>query len=113
MSIRIYVSNLSPAITEAALQSAFAPYGAITKIFVAMDRDTALPRYAFLTFDTAEQAAAAIAGMNGVDLEGQALAVSLARDPAPLPVRRLPAPPPPRRTGAGFGGAPRGGAFRR
>ena len=100
MNPRLYIANLPVTITEAQLQAAFAPFGAITNTFIATDRDTGSPKgFAFVT---------AIAAMNGAQLDGRALTVSLARVPEPVPVRR--AAPPPRRPSpggrTGFGARP-------
>jgi RNA recognition motif-containing protein len=111
MNPRVHIANLPSAITAPVLETAFAPFGAITKVFIAMDRDTGMPQgYAFVTYQTETEAAAAVAGMQGAELAGNTLAVSVAREPAPVPVRRAPAPPQ-RRPQAG--GPPRSGAFRR
>jgi|SRR6478735_7926197 len=80
MSTKLYIANLSYNVTESDLRSAFESFGAITDIFIATDRETARPRgFAFLTYDTAEAAQAAIAKMGGVELDGRALTVSEAR----------------------------------
>jgi len=80
MSTKLYVANLPYTITEDALKGMFEEFGTITDAFIATDRETARPRgFAFVTFETAEQAQAAIAKMNGSDLEGRALTVSEAR----------------------------------
>jgi len=80
MSTKLYIANLSYNITEADLRTAFEPFGAITDIFIATDRETARPRgFAFVTFETAESATAAIAKMNGTELDGRALVVNEAR----------------------------------
>lgn len=112
MNTRLYVRNLPETATEAGLRAAFSPYGAIAKIFVATDRDTALPTYAFVTYGTVEDMSAAISGMNDADFEGRKLAVSVAREPqvAPAPRRFVPPLPPSPRRGA-FG-APRGAVRR-
>jgi cold-inducible RNA-binding protein len=109
MNSRIYIANLPDTITEAQLQVAFAPFGAITKCFVAKDHDTGVPKgFAFVTYGTRPEADAAVAAMSGADLEGRTLAVSIAREPEPLPVRRM--APPPRRPSpggrTGFGARP-------
>jgi cold-inducible RNA-binding protein len=110
MNSRIYIANLPDTITDAQLQAAFAPFGAIAKSFVAKDHGTGVPKgFAFVTYSTTQEADAAVAAMSGTDLEGRALTVSIAREPAPLPVRRI-APPPPRRPSpgnrTGFGARP-------
>jgi RNA recognition motif-containing protein len=109
MNSRIYIANLPETITDAQLQAAFAPFGAIAKIFVAKDHGTGVPKgFAFVTYGTRQEADAAVAAMTGADLEGRALAVSIAREPDPLPVRRV--APPPRRPSpggrTGFGARP-------
>jgi RNA recognition motif-containing protein len=109
MNPRLYIANLPATITEAQLQAAFAPFGTIAHIFIATDRATASPKgFAFVTYATRQQADAAIAAMNGAQLDGRALTVSIAREPEPVPVRR--ATPPPRRPSpggrTGFGARP-------
>ena len=109
MNPRLYIANLPATITEAQLQAAFAPFGTIANIFIATDRATAAPKgFAFVTYGTKAEAEAAIAAMNGAQLDGRPLTVSLAREPEPVPVRR--AAPPPRRPApggrTGFGARP-------
>jgi RNA recognition motif-containing protein len=100
MNPRIYIANLPTTITDAQLQAAFAPFGAIANSFIATDRDTGAPKgFAFVTYGTRQEADAAIAAMSGAQLEGRALTVSIAREPEPVPVRR--ATPPPRRPSPG------------
>ncbi len=80
MSNKLYVANLAYTVTDTALRSAFEEFGPITDVFIATDRETGRPRgFAFVTFETAEQAKAAIAKMSGADLEGRALTVSEAK----------------------------------
>jgi RNA recognition motif-containing protein len=80
MNSKLYVANLSHDITESELRGAFESFGPITDVFIATDRETARPRgFAFVTFETPDQAQAAIAKMNGAELGGRALAVSEAR----------------------------------
>ncbi len=89
MNTRIYVSNLPETATEDNLRTAFGPFGTISKIFLATDRDTALPTYAFVTYATAGDMTASIEGMNEADFHGRKLAVSEARaaQVAPAPRR--------------------------
>ena len=78
MSTKLYIANLSYNVTESDLRTAFESFGAITDIFIATDRETARPRgFAFVTYDTAEAAQAAIAKMGGFELDGRALTVSV------------------------------------
>jgi RNA recognition motif-containing protein len=77
MSCRLYVGNLSYDTTPEALRAAFVPYGDIVDLHVIVDRYSGRPRgFAFVTMASAEQAARAIAAMNGMVLEGHALRVT-------------------------------------
>ena len=107
MNSRVYVSNLPEVATEENLRTAFGPFGDIAKVFVATDRDTALPTYAFITYATVGDMTASIAGMHEADFHGRKLAVSVAREPqvAPAPRRVVLPQAGPRR---GPGGPARG-----
>jgi len=94
---KLYVGNLSFKTTEDELRSAFGQFGAVTDVYVAMDKMTGRPRgFAFVTMGTAEEAKAASEKMNGVDLGGRQLTVNEAR-------------PKEERPGGGFGGGGGGG----
>lgn len=96
---KLYVGNLSFQTSEAELRSHFEQFGAVTDIYVAMDKFTGRPRgFAFITMGTPEEAKVAIEKTNGVDLGGRALQVNEAR-------------PKEERSG-GFGGGGGGGGFR-
>src|SRR5260221_5475418 len=89
---KLYVGNLSFKTTEDELRSAFGQFGAVTDVYVAMDKMTGRPRgFAFVTMGTGEEAKAAAEKMNGVDLGGRQLTVNEAR-------------PKEERPGGGFGG---------
>lgn len=80
MNSKLYIANLSFNTTEAQLRAAFEPFGAISDVYLATDRDTGRPRgFAFVTFGTPEEAKAAIEKMNGTELDGRALTVNEAR----------------------------------
>jgi RNA recognition motif-containing protein len=112
MNTRVYVSNLPATTTEDNLRAAFGSYGAIEKIFVATNRDTALPSYAFVTYGTVEDMTASIAGMNEATFEGSKLAVSVAREPQVAPAPRRFVPPMSAGPRRGAGGPPRGAVRR-
>ncbi len=96
---KLYVGNLSFQTSEAELRSHFEQFGAVTDIYVAMDKFTGRPRgFAFVTMGTADEAKVAIEKTNGVDLGGRQLQVNEAR-------------PKEDRPGGGFGGGG-GGGFR-
>ena len=96
---KLYVGNLSFQTSEAELRSHFEQFGAVTDIYVAMDKFTGRPRgFAFVTMGTADEAKVAIEKTNGVELGGRTLQVNEAR-------------PKEERSG-GFGGGGGGGGFR-
>jgi cold-inducible RNA-binding protein len=78
--LNIYVGNLSFDTTERDLEAAFSSYGAVSSVRVITDRDTNRPRgFGFVEMPDASQAQAAIAGLNGKDLQGRTLTVNEAR----------------------------------
>lgn len=93
---KLYVGNLSFKTTEDELRAAFGQFGAVTDVYVAMDKMTGRPRgFAFVTMGTAEEAKVAAEKMNGVDLGGRQLTVNEARPKEDRPA-------------GGFGGGGRG-----
>jgi len=95
---KLYVGNLSFQTTEEELRAHFEQFGAVTDIYVAMDKFTGRPRgFAFVTMGTPEEAKAAIEKTNGVQLGGRALQVNEARPKEDRPA------------GGGFGGGERRG----
>jgi hypothetical protein len=94
MSNRLFVGGLPWAVDDDGLHQAFAEYGEITDCKVITERDSGRSRgFGFVTFASAEEAQAAIEGMDGQDLGGRTLKVNVARE----------------RTGGGGGGGRRGG----
>lgn len=82
----IFVGNLSFRTTESDLTAAFAQYGEVERVSIVTDRDSGQPRgFGFVEMTDSAQAARAIAGLNGADLQGRALNVNEAR---PRPERR-------------------------
>ena len=78
--MRIYVGNLSYSVSNESLEAMFAEHGEVEEVFIPTDRGTGRPRgFAFVTMPNAEQGQAAIAALNGKDMEGRALTVSEAR----------------------------------
>lgn len=98
---KLYVGNMSFKTTEDELRDAFAEFGDVTDVFVAMDKMTGRPRgFAFVTMDTPENAAKAAEALNGQDFGGRALTVNEARPKEDRP------------RGGGFGGGGFGGGGR-
>ena len=81
---KLFVGSLDFSVTSDELKQAFAQFGAIVDAVVVMDKFTGRSRgFGFVTFETAEMADAAAAGMNGQPLKGRNIVVSVARPPAP------------------------------
>lgn len=95
--MEIYVGNVSFDSSEGDLQDAFEAYGAVSELKIITDRETGRSRgFAFVTMDNADEAHAAIEGLNGHDLGGRELSVREATPRAP------------RQGGGGGGGGGRG-----
>ena len=80
MTTKLYIGNLSYSATDEALRDAFAPYGAVLSATIITDRDTGQSRgFGFVEYATSDEASRAIEALNGADLAGRALNVSVAR----------------------------------
>jgi len=80
MNNKLFVGSLSLETTENDLKAAFAAHGTVTETSLIMDRMTNRSRgFAFVTMSTDEEAQKAIEALNGKDLGGRALAVSVAK----------------------------------
>jgi RNA recognition motif-containing protein len=91
----IFVGNLSFGATEDAVRSMFEEFGTVDRVNVVTDRDTGRARgFGFVEMSVAAEADAAIAALNGRELDGRALNVNEAR---------------PKEDRAGGGGGYRGG----
>ncbi len=78
--MNIYVGNLSFDTSESDLQNAFASYGAVSTARIATDRDTGRARgFGFVEMANQAEAQAAIAALNGSELQGRTLTVNEAR----------------------------------
>ena len=81
MSNKIFVGGLAWATDDHALQNAFEAHGNVTEAKVISDRETGRSRgFGFVTFGDADGATAAIAAMDGSDLDGRTIRVNLAED---------------------------------
>jgi RNA recognition motif-containing protein len=76
---KIYVGNLPFDASERDLSAAFAGYGEVVSIALPTDRETGRPRgFGFIEMSS-EDAAKAIAGLNGKDFGGRAMNVNEAK----------------------------------
>src|SRR5438445_7303369 len=76
----LFVGNMSFQTTEGELRALFEPFGQITRVHVAMDRETGRARgFAFVEMPNDEEAAKAIAALDGKEVGGRNLKVNEAR----------------------------------
>jgi cold-inducible RNA-binding protein len=91
----LFVGNMSFQTSEADLRALFEPFGQISRVHIAMYRETGRARgFAFVEMPNDAEAAKAIAGLDGKDVGGRNLKVNEAR---------------PKSASGGGGGGPRGG----
>jgi RNA recognition motif-containing protein len=80
MGRKLYVGNLTYGVTDSALQQMFEAHGTVESAQVIMDRDTGRSKgFGFVEMKTDQEAQAAIAGLNGKEVDGRALTVNEAR----------------------------------
>ncbi|XP_019874383.1 peptidyl-prolyl cis-trans isomerase E [Aethina tumida] len=76
----IYVGGLAEEVDEKVLNAAFIPFGDIVDVQIPLDYETEKHRgFAFIEFENAEDAAAAIDNMNDSELFGRTIRVNLAK----------------------------------
>jgi cold-inducible RNA-binding protein len=76
----IFVGNMTFQTTESDLSDLFNAFGQVTRVHVAIDRETGRSRgFAFVEMPNDDEAARAIAGLDGRDLGGRNLKVNEAR----------------------------------
>ena len=74
---KVYIGNMSYDTSESKLRELFAEHGEVTSVSVVMDRYTGRPRgFAFVEMATDEAAQAAIAALNGKEVDGRQLKVN-------------------------------------
>jgi len=85
MTTKLYVGNLNYTTTEDGLRTAFAADGRTVKeVAIPNDRDTGRPRgFAFIQMGSESDAKAAIAALDGKDLDGRSLKVNEAKERIP------------------------------
>ncbi|KAL6336330.1 hypothetical protein AAG906_014500 [Vitis piasezkii] len=76
---RIYVGNLSWGVDDLALETLFSEQGKVTEARVIYDRETGRSRgFGFVTYNSAEEVNRAIESLDGVDLNGRSIRVTMA-----------------------------------
>ena len=82
--MRIFVGNLAFSATDHDIRELFEPYGVVDMINVITDRDTGRSKgFGFVEMPDSQAAKAAIAGVQGKELDGRALTVNEARPREP------------------------------
>ena len=80
--MKLYVGNLSKQITDAQLNDLAVPYGTLLSATVATERSSGASKgFGFIEFSSADEGRAAITGLDGRDVNGQALKVTEAKGP--------------------------------
>ncbi len=78
--MKLYVSNMLFKITEDDLRQAFSQFGQVESVDIVKDRDTGKSKgFGFIVMPSAEEAQAAIDGLNDSELSGREIRVSEAR----------------------------------
>ena len=77
--MKLYVGNLSKQVTDAQLNDLAVPYGTLVSANVATERGGESKGFGFVEFTNADEARAAITGLDGRDVNGQALKVNEAK----------------------------------
>jgi len=81
MGSKVFVGNLDFNTSRDEVQSLFSQVGSIRDVFLPTDRDSGRPRgFAFVEFESEEDAQKAIERFNGYELGGRALRVNAAED---------------------------------
>ena len=101
----LFVGNMSFQTSESELRELFAPFGQVTRVHMAMDRETGRARgFAFVEMPNDAEAAAAMTALDGKEVGGRNLKVNEAR-----PKGESGPPRGPRNFGGGSGGRGKGG----
>jgi RNA recognition motif-containing protein len=80
MGKKLYVGNLTYGVTNETLEQMFAPHGKVQSAQIIMDRDTGRSKgFGFVEMGSDQEAQAAIAAMNGKDVDGRNLTVNEAK----------------------------------
>jgi cold-inducible RNA-binding protein len=81
MSSKLFVGNLSYSTGEAELRRAFEPIGALRSVAIITDRMTGRPRgFGFVEFERSDDAERAISSLDGQQVDGRTISVTVARE---------------------------------
>ena len=86
--MKLYVGNLSKKVNDARLNELGAEFGPVVSANVATERKSGESKgFGFLEFSSNDAGRAAIAGLDGREVDGQAIKVNEARPRADAPAR--------------------------
>ncbi|HEU4522183.1 MAG TPA: RNA-binding protein [Thermoanaerobaculia bacterium] len=78
--MKLYVGNLPTQVNDAKLNELATPFGTVVSANVATEKGNGASRgFGFIEFSNATEANAAIAGLNGREMEGKTLKVNEAK----------------------------------
>lgn len=78
--MKLYVGNLSKQISDTQLSDLAVPYGAVVSAQVATEKGSGASRgFGFIEYSNATEANAAMKGLDGRDVNGQAIKVNEAK----------------------------------
>ena len=79
--MKMYVSNLGFHVSGDDLQKLFEPFGTVASAKIISDRDTGRSRgFGFVEMFSESEATKAMAGVNGKEVEGRSINVSVAKE---------------------------------
>ncbi len=80
MNNKLFVGNLAYTVTDASLQEMFLKFGAVGSCNIATDRETGRSRgFGFVEMTSQADAEAAIKGLNGQEVGGRQISVSVSQ----------------------------------
>lgn len=86
----IYIGNLSRTTTQETLRSLFEAYGTVSAVKIIMDKFTGQPRgFGFVTMADQQEAEAAIAALDGQEVDGRAIRANQANPQTERPRRDM------------------------
>ncbi len=107
MATKLFVAGISYAMTNDELRDLFAVHGTVESAQIITDRDTNRSKgFGFVEFEDDSAAQAAISALNGKDMDGRPLTVSVAKPREERPRRSFDG-------GGNRSGGNGGGSFRR
>jgi RNA recognition motif-containing protein len=77
--MKLHIGNVPKSMSDADLKQVVVAFGDVSTFEIARDRDGGSKGFAFAEFASADQAKAAITGLDGKEVGGQSLKVSEAR----------------------------------